>query len=115
MLIARVFSDPAFGIQARVDSVLRPRPPRPPLQPQEYLDALVIVREKLSALYLLLLEFCSAPPSTEEAAVQDSQEALRQRLGSGDAVPHALMVTSKLLRPEDESAAAHRRTANEEL
>jgi len=61
MLIQRIFNDPAFGIQARVDAILCPAPPAPPLSLPDYLDALVIVREKLSALYLLLLECCSHP------------------------------------------------------
>lgn len=61
MLIQRIFNDPAFGIQARVDAILCPAPPQPPLSLPDYLDALVIVREKLSALYLLLLECCSHP------------------------------------------------------
>jgi hypothetical protein len=61
MLIQRIFNDPAFGIQARVDSILCPAPPQPPLSLPDYLDALVIVREKLSALFLLLIECCSHP------------------------------------------------------
>lgn len=61
MLIQRIFNDPAFGIQARVDSILCPAPPQPPLSLPDYLDALVIVREKLSALFLLLMECCSHP------------------------------------------------------
>ena len=60
-LIQRIFNDPAFGIQARVDSILCPAPPQPPLSLPDYLDALVIVREKLSALFLLLMECCSHP------------------------------------------------------
>jgi hypothetical protein len=61
MLIQRIFNDPAFGIQAKVDSILVPQPPRPPLPLADYLDALVTVREKLSALNLLLVECCSHP------------------------------------------------------
>lgn len=59
MLITRIFNDPAFGIQARVDNVLRPKPPAIQLSLPEYLDALVTVREKLSALHLMLLEYCT--------------------------------------------------------
>jgi hypothetical protein len=76
MLISRIFNDPAFGIQvganaelsvtlsshefqARVESVLQPKPPLPPLSASDYLDALVTVREKLSALHLMLLEYCT--------------------------------------------------------
>ncbi|KAJ1441108.1 exocyst complex component Sec10-domain-containing protein [Ochromonadaceae sp. CCMP2298] len=62
MLIQRIFNDPAFGLQARVDAILCPEPPAPPLSLPDHLDALVIVREKLSALYLLLIE-CSSHPS----------------------------------------------------
>lgn len=61
MLVQRIFNDPAFGIQSRVDAVLCPAPPSPPLSLADYLDALVLVREKLSALYVLLLECCSDP------------------------------------------------------
>lgn len=60
-LIQRVFNDPAFGIQARVDAILNPKPPNTPLPLPDYLDALVTVREKLSALYVLLLECASHP------------------------------------------------------
>lgn len=59
MLISRIFNDPAFGIQARVEAVLHPKPPLPSLSPSDYLDALVTVREKLSALHLMLLEYCT--------------------------------------------------------
>lgn len=41
-----------------MDGVLHPRPPSPQLSPADYLDALVTVREKLSALHLMLLEYC---------------------------------------------------------
>jgi hypothetical protein len=58
-LVQRIFNDPAFGIQHRVDEVLRPPEPLPPLPLPEYLDALLTIREKLSALYLLLVECCS--------------------------------------------------------
>ncbi len=61
LLIQRIFNDPAFGIQARVDGILCPTPPNPPLPLADYLDALVTVREKLSALYLLLIDCCSHP------------------------------------------------------
>lgn len=61
-LVQRVFSDPAFGIQARVDSILCPPQPSPKLPLADYLDALLTVREKLTALNVLLLE-CSTDPS----------------------------------------------------
>jgi hypothetical protein len=60
-LIQRIFNDPAFGIQARVDSILCPPAPQPALSLPDYLDALVIVREKLNALFLLLMECCAHP------------------------------------------------------
>mmetsp|Transcript_12211 Transcript_12211/g.18463 ORF Transcript_12211/g.18463 Transcript_12211/m.18463 type:complete len:1084 (+) Transcript_12211:93-3344(+) len=66
MLVSRIFNDPAFGIQARVDSVLRPKPPAPSLSPADYLDALVTVREKLSALHLMLLEYCTDSISLDD-------------------------------------------------
>lgn len=57
LLIQRIFNDPAFGIQIRVDNILKPKY-HPPLA-EDYLNALVTVREKLNALYLLLIECCS--------------------------------------------------------
>jgi hypothetical protein len=81
-LVQRVFNDPAFGIQHRVDEVLRPPPPLPPLPLPDYLDALLTIREKLSALYLLLLE-CSSHPSmrgmgSHSAAVRRAQLTSRR-------------------------------------
>jgi hypothetical protein len=61
MLIQRIFTDSAFGIQSRVDAVLSPKPPLPQLSLSDYLDSLANVREKLSALYVILLEYCSHP------------------------------------------------------
>jgi hypothetical protein len=40
-LIQRIFNDPAFGIQAKIESILVPQPPRPQLSLADYLDALV--------------------------------------------------------------------------
>ena len=42
-----------------MEAVLHPKPPLPSLSPSDYLDALVTVREKLSALHLMLLEYCT--------------------------------------------------------
>lgn len=61
LLIQRIFNDPAFGIQSRVDAVLCPKPPLPQLNLSEYLDALTTVREKLSALHMVLLDYCMHP------------------------------------------------------
>jgi len=61
MMIQRIFKDSAFGIQTRVDEVLNPKPPIAQLPLPDYLDALANVREKLSALYLILLDYCSHP------------------------------------------------------
>lgn len=74
MLITRIFNDPAFGIQARVDNVLRPKPPAVQLSLPEYLDALVTVREKLSALHLMLLEYCTGG-DTDYADIDAELEA----------------------------------------
>lgn len=60
-LVQRIFNDPAFGIQARVDAILNPQPPAPKLALSDYLDALVTVREKLSALNMLLQDCASDP------------------------------------------------------
>jgi HPt (histidine-containing phosphotransfer) domain-containing protein len=62
LLVQRIFGDPAFGIQAKVDNILCPEPPQPPLSLSDYLDALLTVREKLSGLHLLLIE-CSLDPA----------------------------------------------------
>lgn len=82
-LVQRVFNDPAFGIQHRVDEVLRPSPPLPSLPLPAYLDALLTIREKLSALYLLLLE-CSTHPSmrgmgSDSAALRRAQISNRRK------------------------------------
>ena len=53
VLIQRIYNDPAFGLQGRVDAVLQPRPPLPPLPLSDYLENLGIVKEKLGALYVL--------------------------------------------------------------
>lgn len=58
LLIQRIFNDPLFGIQKRVDELLSPRPV---LSLGDYIEALVLVRQKLSALYVLLLEYCINP------------------------------------------------------
>jgi hypothetical protein len=62
LLVQRIFGDPAFGIQAKVDAILSPQPPSPPLPLADFLDALLTVREKLSALNLMLVE-CSLDPA----------------------------------------------------
>ena len=59
VLIQRIYNDPAFGIQGRVDAVLQPKSPLPPLPLADYLENLGIVKEKLGALYMMLLELCS--------------------------------------------------------
>lgn len=61
ILIQKIFTDPAFGIQARVDAVLSPKPPWPALPLPEFLESLANVREKLAALFVILLEYCSHP------------------------------------------------------
>jgi hypothetical protein len=78
MLITRIFNDPAFGIQARVDTVLRPKAPASPLSLPEYLDALVTVREKLSALHLMLLEYCTGGGDDQYADIDAELEATSQ-------------------------------------
>ena len=61
ILIQKIFTDPAFGIQTRVDAVLSPKPPWPALPLPEFLESLANVREKLAALFVILLEHCSHP------------------------------------------------------
>jgi hypothetical protein len=60
-LVQRIYNDPAFGIQGRVDNVLHPKPPFPALPVADYLESLLTVREKLAALYMILLDLCSHP------------------------------------------------------
>ena len=60
-LIQRIYHDPAFGIQSRVESVLHPEAPLQPLPLPDYLESLLTVREKLAALYIILQELCSHP------------------------------------------------------
>lgn len=86
MLVQRIFNDPAFGIQSRVDAVLCPAPPSPPLSLADYLDALVLVREKLSALYVLLLECCSDPlmrgMGSESSSLKKAGQPIHSRKGA---------------------------------
>ena len=95
-LIQRIFNDPAFGIQARVDSILLPQPPRPALPLADYLDALVTVREKLSALNVMLIEYCSHPAmrgmGSEAAALQKSKRSKsRRRSRRGNLDQHGIV------------------------
>lgn len=83
LLIQRIFNDPAFGIQARVDSILVPQPPRPQLPLADYLDALVTVREKLSALNLMLIEYCSHPAMKGVGSEAVTTRHLKYRGGGG--------------------------------
>lgn len=80
LLVQRIFGDPAFGIQTKVDSILCPPSPLPPLALSDYLDALLTVREKLSALHLLLIE-CSLDPSL--IGMGSESESLRKSKNEG--------------------------------
>ncbi len=80
LLVQRIFSDPAFGIQARVDAILCPQPPAPPLLLSDYLDALLTVREKLTALNLILID-CTSDASmigmgSESASLRKSKKEM---------------------------------------
>lgn len=70
LLIQRIFNDPAFGIQARVEQLLRPRPPRPQLLLADYLDCLLTVCEKLVALDCVLTDHCVSTTQTYLALKQ---------------------------------------------
>lgn len=70
-LIQRIFSDPAFGIMTRVDASLRPKPPIPQLSLSDYLDCLLTVREKLSALQIILQEYSGANVYKAALSVRD--------------------------------------------
>jgi len=97
-LIQRIYNDPAFGIQGRVDNVIHPAPPAHPLPLSEYLESLLTVREKLAALYIILLELCSHPAMhgmgrenshagqnrTNEDAGPGAPKAAPAKLGAGD-------------------------------
>jgi hypothetical protein len=117
LLIQRIFNDPLFGIQIRVDAVLSPRPPKPPLSLGEYIEALILVRQKLSSLYILLLEYCIHPEDMGlEAELKDSatvsQSTQLQTNGrsneneAGDAADPAVQNLKSLLEDEDERAKA---------
>lgn len=83
LLIQRIFNDPAFGIQSRVEMVLRPKPPKPALPLGDYLDALVTVREKLSGLTLILSEYCIYCTSTYKQMQAKSERMNLQGAPSG--------------------------------
>jgi hypothetical protein len=66
LLIQRMFHDPAFGIQTRVELILSSkqqsgRNAQFQLNSQDYLDALCNVREKLTGLFTILMEHCVHP------------------------------------------------------
>ena len=121
MLITRIFNDPAFGIQARVDNVLRPKPPAVQLSLPEYLDALVTVREKLSALHLMLLEYCTG--DCDYADIDAELEATSQysKLNSASVPCHVtpaagfVSPSQKKLEEQLERQVLEKRQKTEEL
>ena len=46
-----------------MEAVLSPKPPKPALSLSDFLDALTTVREKLSALYIILLDHLTQQPT----------------------------------------------------
>ena len=53
----------SLGIHVRVEELLSPKPPKPALSLSDFLDALTTVREKLSALYIILLDHLTQEPT----------------------------------------------------
>lgn len=72
-LVQRIFNDSAFGIMTRVDASLRPKPPIPQLGLSDYLDCLLTVREKLSALQIILQEYSSAEIYKTTLSARDTE------------------------------------------
>ena len=68
VLIGKFFDDPQFGLHFRIEMILNPHPPSQPLPPQEYLDALHTVREKLSGLYFIIIDYFEQTLSTVQAS-----------------------------------------------
>ena len=48
MLVQRIFNDPAFGLQTRVDMILYPKPPYQPLSSVEYLGTYATFLSRLA-------------------------------------------------------------------
>lgn len=70
-LIQRIFCDPAFGIQTRIEGVLSPKSSSHSLELSDYIQALVIVRQKLTGLYYILLDHLTNKTMIE-AIIQSS-------------------------------------------
>jgi hypothetical protein len=97
-----------------VDIVLRPKTASAALSTPDYLDALVTVREKLSGLYLLLVEFCKVGENAELPSRKDeSLEAMMSILPS-----EAGQSSSQLLeqsRMAETTQEELRKNSNEDL
>lgn len=78
LLVGRIFHDPTFGLETKIEKVLRPKPPRQPLSPADYLESLGVVREKLSALETMLAD------SFGSMKVSDGNHEESAQLGSSD-------------------------------
>lgn len=102
-LIQRIFNDPAFGIQARVDAILNPQPPAPSLSLSDYLDALLTVREKLSALNVLLLE-CAA----DATMIGMGSEVISMRKAKKEAVGYGPSGSGGSRNAKTKGASDHR-------
>lgn len=121
MLVQRIFNDPAFGIQSRVDAVLCPAPPSAPLSLADYLDALVLVREKLSALYVLLLECCSDPlmrgMGSESSSLKKAGQPIHSRKGANTTMTTTMMMMmqkKKMMKKNEEAAVLEQQPSGEQ-
>ena len=112
ILLQKIFTDPAFGIQARVDAVLAPKPPWPQLPLPEFLESLANVREKLSALYVILLEYCSHPAmvgmGNEAALLRTVAASAGPALSSISSITNASSASDALLDELNEKVKSDR-------
>ncbi len=118
-LIQRIYNDPAFGIQSRVDAVMHPKPPLPPLQESDYLESLSIVKEKLSALYLMLSELCTKHSyfMTSLSTIEDEKRPDQNRVdvaeSNGSMGKHS--AKEELIDDEDNGNSMEREKLQQEL
>jgi hypothetical protein len=83
-LITRIFNDPIFNIQNTIDTLMSTAGVAS--SPSMYLDVLQIVREKISAFILVMLESCKAHDrEMSNSAIEDALGSQSQEAGNSSA------------------------------
>lgn len=97
-LVNRIFHDPTFGLETKIEKVLRPKPPRPALSPADYLESLGVVREKLSALESMLADSFGSMRSPGDKDERDHGDGCRHQ-STGQFRAYLEEQVSELFRP----------------